>query len=226
MESSEQTGAYISSPICTNRLIFSKGAFFIFSFLKLNRGLERFQYSNWSIHLFCKINTSVSYLIEQIARFDFLQDPFFNFLTPLLFVSENRCEITVLCKNYRRNLLRLSLSISRYRVHKLHDIRGEIPQDALVRHPGWIWWNKKRNRMGLLRRSVNPVCHCLERDIWFKIQCQQKSISLPLHNQLRTCTVPRCSDYTRPGVVGQSFHQLTVYNLELGIFTALLIVGS
>ena len=79
MESSEQTGAYISSPICTNRLIFSKGAFFISSFLNLNRGLERFQYSNWSTHLFCKINTSVSYLIEQIARFDFLQDPFFNF---------------------------------------------------------------------------------------------------------------------------------------------------
>lgn len=49
---------------------------------------------------------------------------------------------------------------------------------------------------------------------------------LPPHNQLRTCTVTWCSDYTRPGVVGQSFHQLTVYNLELGIFTALLIVGS
>ena len=33
---------------------------------------------------------------------------------------------------------------------------------------------------------------------------------LPLHNQLRICTVTWCSDYTRPGVVGQSFHQLTV----------------
>ena len=28
MESSEQTAAYISSPLCTNRLIFGKGAFF------------------------------------------------------------------------------------------------------------------------------------------------------------------------------------------------------
>jgi len=83
-------------------------------------------------------NTSVSYLIEQIARFKFFSRSFFKFLKPLLFVSQNQCEIKVLCKNYRRNLLRLSLSISRYRVHKLRDIRGEIPQDALVRHPGWI----------------------------------------------------------------------------------------
>ena len=35
MESSEQTGAYISSPICIYRMIFGKGTFFILFFLNL-----------------------------------------------------------------------------------------------------------------------------------------------------------------------------------------------
>ena len=34
-ESSEQTGAFISSSICTNRLIFGKGAFFSFVFVNM-----------------------------------------------------------------------------------------------------------------------------------------------------------------------------------------------
>ena len=55
---------------------------------------------------------------------------------------------------------------------------------------------------------------------------KQGGNSASLHNQLRTCTVMWCSGCTHPGVVGQSFHQLTVYNPEFGIFTALLIAGS
>ena len=35
MESSEQTGAYISSPICTYRTIFGMGTFFVLFFLNL-----------------------------------------------------------------------------------------------------------------------------------------------------------------------------------------------
>ena len=35
MESTEQTGAYIYPPICTNCLIFGNGAFFILSFLNM-----------------------------------------------------------------------------------------------------------------------------------------------------------------------------------------------
>ena len=34
-ESSEQMGAYISSPICTYRMIFGKGTFFVLFFLNL-----------------------------------------------------------------------------------------------------------------------------------------------------------------------------------------------
>lgn len=36
MESSGQTGAYISSPICTYRMIFGKGTFFVVFFLNLS----------------------------------------------------------------------------------------------------------------------------------------------------------------------------------------------
>ena len=37
MESSEKISAYISSPICTNRLIFGRGALFILLFLIANQ---------------------------------------------------------------------------------------------------------------------------------------------------------------------------------------------
>ena len=50
MESSEQMGVYIFSPISTNRLIFGKGAFFILIFL--NIPTHRINFKNWN---FCEV---------------------------------------------------------------------------------------------------------------------------------------------------------------------------
>ena len=104
MRSSKQTGAYISSPVCTNRLIFSKRAFFylvLSEYANQSHNFTKFEFLwrhtsllYWLKKVWMEVlkgfniqteaaiyfaYTSVNYLIEQIARFDFLQDPFFNF---------------------------------------------------------------------------------------------------------------------------------------------------
>ena len=45
MESSEQTGSYIYPPICTDKLIFCKGTFFILFFL-LKYDYESYNFTN------------------------------------------------------------------------------------------------------------------------------------------------------------------------------------
>ena len=64
-ESSEQTGAFISSSICTNRLIFGKGAFFSFFFVNMLTNPIIWQSWIWWRHAFFWFSPSSIEVFQQ-----------------------------------------------------------------------------------------------------------------------------------------------------------------
>ena len=104
MRSSKQTGAYISSPVCTNRLIFSKRAFFILFFLNtltnpiisqnlnfcdvtlhFSIGWKRSEWRSWKVSIFKLKHPFILQIqvwaiwLNRLHVSNFFQDPFLNF---------------------------------------------------------------------------------------------------------------------------------------------------